>query len=56
MTDRPLPLKEPLFVGHAFPCERDKQPYFKLNVKENVLTYYRVMQRMLGFLGRIAAL
>jgi hypothetical protein len=44
-----------LFVGHAFPDERDGQPTFKFDMKKSVLLVYWMMH-MLDILGRILTL
>lgn len=40
-------MKSATFVGHIFPCKRDKQPTLKFKIKESV----RMMPRVLEFLG-----
>jgi hypothetical protein len=46
--------KVPLFLGHAFSCGQDWQPYFKICRKEGMLPIYRMMPIILGLLGSIA--
>jgi hypothetical protein len=45
----------PLFVGHGFSGERTTQPAFKFNMKKGVPRIYRMMSKVFGFLGSIAA-
>lgn len=42
-----------LFRKLAIPCELDRQPYFKFHMEKHVLPTYRMMLRMMSFLGRM---
>jgi hypothetical protein len=46
-----IPRRMPLFVGHELTPVRDRKPHFKFHMKKDVLPIYRMMPKMLGFLG-----
>jgi hypothetical protein len=35
-----LAIKSPMFLGHHFSCERDRQPTFKSNIEAEILSIY----------------
>jgi hypothetical protein len=46
--------QSPLFLRHGLTIERVVQPALKLSIKKAMLPIYRVIPRVLVFLGRIA--